>query len=104
MKTFQEMNAEEKKAILCAWVDGRPVQVKLSNGEWKRVEFTTAPYFYPNRYYRLKPEPKKIYLIRYEDGLSVDWYEDREDAEQISKLYKCREGFVEEYIQVIKDE
>lgn len=51
--------------ILRAWQEGKPLQIKLSSGEWVDRKFKSMPsHCYE---YRIKPEKEKFVVYKYTD-------------------------------------
>jgi hypothetical protein len=64
------MNREEARKmallapVLAAFGEGKSVQYKSGNTWWDQVH----PSFDPELEWRVKPEPKKVYIVRRADG------------------------------------
>jgi hypothetical protein len=68
-----ERKPHKHAEVIKAWADGHVIQVKV-NGVWVDVA-TEDPAFYPQHEFRVKPEPKKLYIqtIRYANNdLNID--------------------------------
>lgn len=52
MKPFGELSNEEKKALLCAWVDGARIEISQGCDTWERI---VNPSWFHDRAYRIAP-------------------------------------------------
>lgn len=78
--TREVAKALEANPVWRAWRDeGKTMQLNV-DGEWRDDKYPDAWYFanYPHRY-RIKPEPRTWWELRYSDGTSME-YPSREMA------------------------
>ena len=94
--------------IAKAYVEGKPIQFRHKERkygeEWVDWNFTSELMFSSRYDYRLKPEPKMIYLLINGDGATVRSYPSRAEAE--AGLKRASTGgygpyMIEEYKQVL---
>ena len=92
---------DEAIAVLQAMKEGKVIQYKISNDTWVNREESRAkqlPNFHMNEY-RVKPEPKKVWVIRAEityngPATAISWeYNDAQAAQNTFKQL-TREGVV----------
>jgi hypothetical protein len=98
------VNIEEtKKAIevMQAFVDGKVVQADI-HGRWLDIGPPNSMYWDFTRYnYRIKPEPKEIWVNEYENGYDDFLYHDKETAESRAAPYALRKAV--RYREVIEE-
>jgi hypothetical protein len=95
------MNIEEtKKAIevMQAFVDGKTVQVETHAG-WEDVDDPLWEWF--GGPYRVKPEPKEIWVNEYHGGCFDIAYSSRENAVAVATPHAVRKGV--RYREVIEE-
>lgn len=102
------MNREDARKLLpiiTAFANGAAVQVRAGNGEqWntgEELSFGGAP-----EAYRIKPEPKTLFIVRNSVGSRVFSSESRTSAETCLNMHR-EKGFyspytLEEFVQVVK--
>jgi len=61
MKIFGKLTNDEKKACLCAWVDGKTIEY-FHSGHWVVV---SEPMWASSVSYRIKPEPVVTIYVNY---------------------------------------
>lgn len=69
---MNKFDAKDYLPLVQALVDGKTIQYKLGENSWStggEVDFTL-----PANQYRIKPEPKEIYMNRYESGDEIGAY------------------------------
>ena len=78
-------NAKDYLPLVQALADGKVIQFKVNRGgldEWRDMnqEEITLGYYDPHMY-RIKPEPREIWVNRFPDGHdALTWYETEEAA------------------------
>lgn len=74
MKTVQE-----QIAVMLAWISGKPIEIKKYDDTfWSKV--LEPAWNWADYDYRVKPEPKVIYVNLYKSGAWGRVYESREKA------------------------
>lgn len=71
-------NAKDYLPLVQALADGKVIQVKGVNG-WEDITAELSLCFAPDQY-RIKPEPREIWMNRYPDGTESGAYPDKEMA------------------------
>ena len=70
MTSFGQLTNDEKKALMCAWVDGKKIEGFLTES-WVSVK---NPSWGSSIVYRIKPEPVVQVFVSY--GLVYPWISD----------------------------
>ena len=82
--------------VIKGFAEGRDVQIFVSNDKWTDVH---DPSFHTNVEYRLKPEPKEVWVNEYPGGLRY-YYATLAEANRLSthERLSCKR-----YIEVMED-
>lgn len=92
------MNRERAKELLPviqAFADGKTIQVRgRTSAVPKWTDILSDPSFFGNCEYRIKPEPRTLYVIYRGDGLRLISYNTRHGADEAINYYRDR-GFTD---------
>lgn len=89
-------NAKDYLPLVQALVDGKTIQWRDSNGQWKDSEHLSC--FWDAKEYRIKPEPREIWVNHYKDGaISGPFY-----TEHDAKTYKMTGAVAIKYREVLE--
>jgi hypothetical protein len=73
---MSERKPHKHAEVIKAFADGYPIQYKAPNWfgwrDWKAVN-SRSPTFNPQFCYRVKPEPKKLYIQTMKDRTGMSW-------------------------------
>lgn len=88
-------NAKDFLPLVQALADGKEIQIKGADGNWKDCNPTFSV---PADNYRIKPEPREIYVIFNESGCVVVSCKDKDRAQNYVLRYPAftYKKFVEE--------
>lgn len=102
------MNREKAKTLLpiiTAFAEGKTIQYRPAL-EYEWCDTTNPTFCYSPSAYRVKPEPKKIYLIRRGGGSVVEARDDFNIATATYTKLQAQGAFkpytLEEYVQVLE--
>ena len=79
--------ARQAAKVLQAYADGKTVQCKQRSkaGQWQDLDATAGVFNWTQYLYRIKPEPRVVYVCDYGDGIfNHNTHESRERARECS--------------------
>jgi hypothetical protein len=78
--------AKQLLPVIQAFAEGKTIQSLLGSGEWK--DATDPIFMYGAERYRIKPEPKEIWLNIYADLLSDCAHKTKEEANRSAAAHR----------------
>lgn len=86
--------------LIQAFVEGKTIQVNY-DGPWEDIDFKDVSFDSEIEHYRIKPEPKVIWVNEYDDD-SYTVHSSKEDAIKTGRLFTDFERLAVKYVEVME--
>lgn len=95
-------NAKDYLPLVQAVADGKTIQSHVDGGRWMdhngEVNFTLPPCRY-----RIKPEPREVWVNIYSDGQLGRAYATKEQANAVKLSHPCKKVKCAKFVEVMED-